>query len=330
MRVKRLNINYDEIARRYSKLDLFYSVKTPSVGPPEPLIRYTFLDHLQVHKMWVDIVANAEYLPNNRTGLNAYIFETIHFTFHKKKIVSTIRRSRAYMLLLKLVHSRTNRTNLMLNIDIKTKKPRPIYQTWKQNVIFSSNHTFMCVAFSGNIQHISFLNIKKDNFLFNIYWIHNNYEQYHYYKTKNPTKCNIKINCHQYCQNYSTVNEKYGKENHYFIFIWNRDKRFTSLYIQQRKITYHKASEFCDSVGGYLPIMRSKDEMHKLISLLKLSEDILPVEALYIGLTRNYKEKVKAIFDSKVSELWLIQISSKYLVKDLGITTKFIVYSKLF
>ena len=44
--------------------------------------------------------------------------------------------------------------------------------------------------------------------------------------------------------------------------------------------------------GGHLPIVGDKNELAEIISLLKLSKTIPPVEALYIGLIRNSKHKV--------------------------------------
>ena len=48
----------------------------------------------------------------------------------------------------------------------------------------------------------------------------------------------------------------------------------------------------CKSIGGYLPLIRNQDELDEIIAFLKLSEDMPPVEGLYIGLRDGFKTQV--------------------------------------
>ena len=57
-------------------------------------------------------------------------------------------------------------------------------------------------------------------------------------------------------------------------------------------VSWKETSDLCREAGGYLPIFRSRNELEELISLMKLSEDINPHEAIYIGLNFKNKEKV--------------------------------------
>ena len=57
-------------------------------------------------------------------------------------------------------------------------------------------------------------------------------------------------------------------------------------------VSWKEASDLCREAGGYLPNFRSRNELEELISLMKLSEDINPHEAIYVGLNFKNKEKV--------------------------------------
>ena len=53
-----------------------------------------------------------------------------------------------------------------------------------------------------------------------------------------------------------------------------------------------EASDLCKEAGGYLPNFSSRNELKELISLMKLSKDITPQEAIYVGLNFKNKEGV--------------------------------------
>ena len=69
--------------------------------------------------------------------------------------------------------------------------------------------------------------------------------------------------------------------------------------------SWFDAAATCRYVGGYLPIIRSKEELNELMTFLKLSEDMPTLIALYIGLIKNPEHKVK---------FWLFG-SSKFTTK---------------
>ena len=56
--------------------------------------------------------------------------------------------------------------------------------------------------------------------------------------------------------------------------------------------SWSEASYLCKSIGGFLPLIRNRGELDELITFLKLSQDMPPVEALYVGLRRNLKHQV--------------------------------------
>ena len=48
--------------------------------------------------------------------------------------------------------------------------------------------------------------------------------------------------------------------------------------------SWENATEFCNSVGGHLPVFGSKNELDEFIALLRFSNHLPPLEAIYIGL----------------------------------------------
>ena len=95
------------------------------------------------------------------------------------------------------------------------------------------------------------------------------------------------------CLNISFVNPQYNyiiysKEYSFFKFERLTD---TSGYI-----SWSEASELCRDIGGYLPYFTSREQLDKLLALLKLSSEIYPIEALYIGLTSNAMVMLMIVF----------------------------------
>ena len=57
--------------------------------------------------------------------------------------------------------------------------------------------------------------------------------------------------------------------------------------------SWKQASELCRNAGAYLPYFTNKEDLEELLALLKLSEDMPPIEALLIGLTLVGSGKVR-------------------------------------
>ena len=56
--------------------------------------------------------------------------------------------------------------------------------------------------------------------------------------------------------------------------------------------SWTEASQLCKLIGGYLPLIRNRDELDEIIAFLKLSKNMPPVEGLYIGLRNSFKTQV--------------------------------------
>ena len=58
------------------------------------------------------------------------------------------------------------------------------------------------------------------------------------------------------------------------------------------------ASNLCKAAGGYLPIIRSREELHEIISFIKLSELYMPqFEIMFLGLKESESCTVKFLLN---------------------------------
>ena len=85
----------------------------------------------------------------------------------------------------------------------------------------------------------------------------------------------------------------FGKKEHYYVSFYFHKERYARMshfryksFTESRK-TWEHASELCRSAGGTLPILRSKEELDELITLLKVGKGLAAVEFIFIGLAFN-------------------------------------------
>ena len=67
---------------------------------------------------------------------------------------------------------------------------------------------------------------------------------------------------------------------------WSRGFFKTDKRLNVKK-SWTEADELCRSAGGTLPIIRSKDELDELISLVQFEKGLPPIELIYMGLQFN-------------------------------------------
>ena len=106
-------------------------------------------------------------------------------------------------------------------------------------------------------------------------WTFDKYNQYNHFFYQNATECseNIKPKDSYICLKFSSKN----KNKNYIIF------NFVSVN-ELRMISWNEASESCKEMDGYLPYFIHKQHLDELIAFVKLSKDIPPTQALFIGL----------------------------------------------
>ena len=73
-----------------------------------------------------------------------------------------------------------------------------------------------------------------------------------------------------------------------------KDKLNRNYYLISQKYekqTWEEAAELCErTIGGYLPWFGDRGNLDELLSFLKTSKGVPPIEAIYIGLKFNTSE----------------------------------------
>ena len=124
------------------------------------------------------------------------------------------------------------------------------------------------------------------------------------YKGKKPENCSREINTNivlRECLNFTSTIP--GKSFIMFVIHLESDccvanNVFLGMPFFKYRIfpvSWNEASRLCKTVDGYLPILRSKEELDELISLMKLPEHISPTSLLHIGLRENISRTVSSI-----------------------------------
>ena len=90
------------------------------------------------------------------------------------------------------------------------------------------------------------------------------------------------------CLNFSQMANLHKE---YYIFSWTTHDH--NLIISILK-SWDEASSLCESIKGQLPYFTSSDELNEIIKFLRLSSEIPPIEAIFIGLWFD-TEKVSAL-----------------------------------
>ena len=207
----------------------------------------------------------------------------------------------------------------------KTKPTTVIDLEWKSVVSLSRDISRKIIGLPGLLRSVTLeaLGFVR-NYTIDIHWIP-------HILSKSPFQAGDEKFCHEdlpknskhnYCLNYTSLQNTY-------LFFWNFTQ-YLHCYIapvpsfrmyfektwakagftipinntcptQQSKgkviKSWTEASQLCTSIGGYLPLIRNRDELDEIIYFLKLSKDMPPVEALYIGIKTSLKSQVT----SKVS-----------------------------
>ena len=84
-----------------------------------------------------------------------------------------------------------------------------------------------------------------------------------------------------YGQQYLHLNDFYQRD-YYFIF---------GIFLNFLSLTWEGASDLCEEVfHGHLPWFESKYNLLQFLSVLKLSKDVIIMDAIYIGLRLNASE----------------------------------------
>ena len=298
-------------------VEFYYLLKTPSHGKKTTFIILAFYEYPLIKKNWVDIVIRANEILEQRfhiPSLDTYSHKIVSINISKgPKYLSKMRYSRQDILYLTHTQGFKSETKFTLTVFTQNSEQRQnlgrFKLKWRSRMDLSVNTPHKFIGLPGYIYKVILENIItniKSSLTF--FWIHDNFDKFNHYADSEPKLCNnvkpIPVD-DTYCLNYSSVNRK--KKKYYFIY-------YCKIQYQQRLIrnqggkvklsfkwllnlnkvskSWIEATSYCKSIGGHLPIIRDKNELAELTSVLKLPKDMPPIQALYIGLIKSSKHKV--------------------------------------
>ena len=134
-------------------------------------------------------------------------------------------------------------------------------------------------------------------------WIHDNYKKFSYYVNTRRRKC-IDVNYtslyYSECLSFRSSNGSHSRLNTKRYILFNMYLVHGKLlqYFRHHSPAYswEESSQLCREAGGILPFFTSRDDLQELLTLLKFSEDIPPLEAIFIGLKGSFGNQVDSTF----------------------------------
>ena len=132
-------------------------------------------------------------------------------------------------------------------------------------------------------------------------WIKDNYIRHDRFLKIKSEKCFIKSK--SWLCNKTKVNTTVGYREYYLI----TEKWKPHNYVYYKLKSWNEAANACQLVGGHLPWFESRDSLHELLSLMKLSRHFPTIDAIYIGLRHNTRE-VSQIVSFYCVELNIVNI----------------------
>ena len=159
---------------------------------------------------------------------------------------------------------------------------------WKSKMRFARNIIFHMVSFPGKYHKVS-LKLHEtagyENVTFKAQWLPNIYLKYKSNLHEEPKNCTNLPSMtfrYEFCINYSSSQS--NLKNTFLLF-----KQFFHYNVNTSMIdgiSWYEASEVCRNSGGFLPVFGSRDELHEVLSIFKLSLYLKPVVAIFIGINK--------------------------------------------
>ena len=158
------------------------------------------------------------------------------------------------------------------NLYLKSSK---FYIKQVINLSFQAKEPFFFLLYQNASTHIVF---SENIHTLKIYQFPHDYENIFLKKCKS----NVTLRPYGYCLNI-TMEHTFNK----YLFIRGNirchgKKRTCSSAV--KPLSWNEASDQCEYFGGYLPILRNKDEMEEFTSLIKSTKGLPPIENVFIGL----------------------------------------------
>ncbi len=289
---------------------------------------------------WIDIVVSKTGTLN-ATNIIGYKYKSIFVNFSTDLLIQGpsdfFMRRHVIMIRPNYLHKSVGQISFAIKVisvqhDMSDKTAH-WHLKWTSLINISQN--VKSIALPGLVNCICLKNEKEFvPFGLHIYWIHDQFEQHTYYLDREPTACEndstLELMSDYFCLNYSNV--LFNKSKDYLFFVWNVQRYHESAngtsdveenISVKKKVgkSWIEASLLCKSFGGFLPIVTSRDELMEIISLLKLSKQIPPLEVIYLGLVGDPQESVISFNHHFLSEecgqFWNVKIKLLLIAGDI-------------
>ena len=269
-----------------------YYIKTPTHFNSIRL----FLSVYRWSLSWVNIVVNFTGQVNERMQIATPLANSYLDISHK------IVKRREPVLVLQLFPNET------IKAVITATSGRFSYYGWSEELIFTKYETenVVVVALQRSMNFVLISSNGSYPSLVEYQWI---YPQF----SKTPIRikgrlCRENLDLRSSTRNFSVI-KQVGSRLYHFNKTYQLpctllpNERFYVMVCAAEPLSWNQASQKCKDIGGSLPQFFSREEQEEIQYLLKMSDDLYAIEALYIGLvisnTSRYSQESK-LFDQKI------------------------------
>ncbi len=273
--------------------------KTPALDN-NPFIKVLFVgNHFE---SYVDMTvvwrkeAPAEFVPNNmgnRLNDKNQIGES--FVMGQDKLVALQMLSDLHPMNEK-VHSYTLHLLHTAQIDKLIKYEFQKHQSdftyiqvfWNWSFHFYFKDPIFVVSLQGHPQQITLTN--KANATIRMYWLHDKlFQTFNNLHTTREGCLEVLPNTYSYCLNisyFSAMNNQQKTKNYLFL----RTSLFTPVFSKEKiqYVSWNMAQKTCRLAGGYLPILRDKNELNELVAIITFFPYLPVVDEIHIGLKMEH------------------------------------------
>ena len=175
---------------------------------------------------------------------------------------------------------------------------------WKSTLFYSKLITSHIISFPGIVNEVNITSqYISPNLSLTAFWP-NLYDKYDYFLLSEGEECQHGETSFQHdrCFNFSQM---FYQSDRYYIFMETSFNESVNPNASAYK-TWNEALADCRSIDGELPYFNSRRELEELMAFLKLNAAILPLKAIYIGLSGNFTTKVSYSLTSEYLEFLCI------------------------
>lgn len=182
---------------------------------------------------------------------------------------------------------------------------------WKAVSQLTERRNFEFITLPGEIMSIALrprTQIKSEQFALKLHWVEDKNKPFSQHLMTNNRSCfreNTHIKYDRKCPNFSHALG--GNMERIYLFSFPRKNLpiVNPFYLKERDLTVRtkvifehsrvswvQASKVCRDAGGCLPSFMRRNDMEELIAFFKLTHELPPTEAVYIGLRYHRRRNV--------------------------------------